>query len=202
MIGRIQGTLIHKQPPHLLVDVHGIAYEVETPMNTFYQLPDVGNEVTLLTHLVVREDAHLLFGFATANDRTLFRTLIKINGVGNKMALAILSGMESTHFTQCIVDGDANTLVRLPGVGKKTAERLIIEMRDRLPDLEIDKSGDGQPNAISSDRIHKQSNDAISALVSLGYKQQEASRLVKSVATDTMDSEQIIRQALKASVMR
>ena len=199
MIGQIRGILIHKQPPHLLVDVQGVAYEIEAPMTTFYKLPDTSAEVTLFTHLAIRDDAHLLFGFATHNERSLFRTLIKVNGVGAKMALTILSGMEADHFAQCIRDGDADSLVRLPGVGKKTAERLIIEMRDRLKDWELSSvassTADNTPG-----RAISQSDDAVSALIALGYKPQEASRLVFAVATDEMTSEEIIREALKAFV--
>ena len=201
MIGQIRGILIHKQPPHLLVDVQGVAYEIEAPMTTFYKLPDTSVEVTLFTHLAIRDDAHLLFGFATHNERSLFRTLIKVNGVGAKMALTILSGMEADHFAQCIRDGDADSLVRLPGVGKKTAERLIIEMRDRLKDWELSSvasnTADNAPG-----RASNQSDDAVSALIALGYKPQEASRLVFAITTDEMTSEQIIRQALRASVKK
>ncbi len=201
MIGQIRGILIHKQPPHLLVDVQGVAYEIEAPMTTFYKLPDISVEVTLFTHLTIRDDAHLLFGFATHDERTMFRTLIKVNGVGAKMALTILSGMEADHFAQCIRDGDADSLVRLPGVGKKTAERLIIEMRDRLKDWELSsitsRSADNAPGRASS-----QSDDAVSALIALGYKPQEASRLVFAVATDELTSEEIIREALRAFVKK
>lgn len=199
MIGQIRGVLIHKQPPYLLVDVRGIAYEIEAPMSTFYKLASVDEEVTLFTHLTIRDDAHLLFGFATLDERTLFRTLIKVNGVGAKMALTILSGMEADHFTHCIRDGDVNSLVRLPGVGKKTAERLIIEMRDRLKDWGT-KDLENQPSGITPNQLHDQTDDAISALIALGYKSQEASRFVHAVAQDGMGSEEIIRQALKASV--
>ncbi len=201
MIGRIQGILIHKQPPYLMVDVQGIAYEIEAPMTTFYKLPETGVEVTLLTHLAIRDDAHLLFGFASLEERTLFRVLIKVNGVGAKMALTILSGMEADLFAQCVRDGDTDSLVRLPGVGKKTAERLIIEMRDRLQDWDATST----PGGTSSDtpnRPANQSDDAVSALVALGYKPQEASRLVHTVATEEMNSEAIIREALKASVTK
>ena len=201
MIGQIRGILIHKQPPHLLVDVQGVAYEIEAPMTTFYKLPDTSEEVTLFTHLAIRDDAHLLFGFATHNERSLFRTLIKVNGVGAKMALTILSGMEADHFAQCIRDGDADSLVRLPGVGKKTAERLIIEMRDRLKDWEL-SSVDSSTADKAPGRAGRQPDDAVSALVALGYKPQEASRLVYAVATDEMSSEEIIREALKASVKK
>ena len=201
MIGQIRGILIHKQPPHLLVDVQGVAYEIEAPMTTFYKLPDTSAEVTLFTHLAIRDDAHLLFGFATHNERSLFRTLIKVNGVGAKMALTILSGMEADHFAQCIRDGDADSLVRLPGVGKKTAERLIIEMRDRLKDWELSSVASSTADNASG-QAGRQPDDAVSALVALGYKPQEASRLVYAVATDEMSSEEIIREALKASVKK
>ena len=201
MIGQIRGILIHKQPPHLLVDVQGVAYEIEAPMTTFYKLPDTSEEVTLFTHLAIRDDAHLLFGFATHNERSLFRTLIKVNGVGAKMALTILSGMEADHFAQCIRDGDADSLVRLPGVGKKTAERLIIEMRDRLKDWELSSVASSKADNAPG-QAGRQPDDAVSALVALGYKPQEASRLVYAVATDEMSSEEIIREALKASVKK
>ncbi len=201
MIGQIRGILIHKQPPHLLVDVQGVAYEIEAPMTTFYKLPDTGVEITLFTHLAIRDDAHLLFGFATHNERTMFRTLIKVNGVGAKMALTILSGMEADHFAQCIRDGDSVSLVRLPGVGKKTAERLIIEMRDRLKDWELSSvTSRSADNTLG--RASSQSDDAVSALIALGYKPQEASRLVFAVATDEMTSEEIIREALRAFVKK
>lgn len=201
MIGQIRGILIHKQPPHLMVDVQGVAYEIEAPMTTFYKLPETGIEITLLTHLAIRDDAHLLFGFASQEERTLFRTLIKVNGVGAKMALTILSGMEADIFAQCIRDGDADSLVRLPGVGKKTAERLIIEMRDRLKDWAITATVSSESNNAPG-RTSDQSDDAVSALVALGYKPQEASRFVYAVATDEMNSEEIIREALKASVKK
>lgn len=201
MIGQIRGILIHKQPPHLMVDVQGVAYEIEAPMTTFYKLPETGVEVTLLTHLAIRDDAHLLFGFASQEERTLFRTLIKVNGVGAKMALTILSGMEADLFAQCIRNGDADSLVRLPGVGKKTAERLIIEMRDRLKDW-ASTSTLSSESGDAPGRPSNQSDDAISALVALGYKPQEASRFVYAVATEEMNSEEIIREALKASVKK
>jgi len=201
MIGQIRGILIHKQPPHMMVDVQGVAYEIEAPMTTFYKLPDTDVEVTIFTHLAIRDDAHLLFGFATQEERTMFRTLIKVNGVGAKMALTILSGMEADVFAQCIRGGDAESLVRLPGVGKKTAERLIIEMRDRLNDWELTTIVDSESNNLAA-RSSNQSDDAVSALVGLGYKPQEASRFVFAVATEDMSSEEIIREALKASVKK
>jgi len=199
MIGTLRGKLVVKQAPHLLVDVGGVGYEIEAPMSTFYNLPQVGAEIQLFTHLVVREDAHLLFGFATEQERRLFRTLLKVNGVGAKLALTILSGIETDEFIQCIQTGNTDRLVRLPGIGKKTAERLVIEMRDRLKDWHTEVPG--KPVPVGAVRpASSAADDAISALVSLGYKPQEASRFVYAVATDGMDSESLIREALKASV--
>lgn len=201
MIGRLSGKILYKSPPMLLIDVQGVGYEVEAPMSTFYQLPETGAEIHLYTHLVVRDDAHLLFGFATENERHLFRSLIKVNGVGARMGLTILSGMEAEDFVRCIRDGDTARLTRLPGVGKKTAERLIIEMRDRLGDLDI------APHAVPARGAgaagnNSQADDAVSALIALGYKPQEASRYVLAVAAPDMSSEDIIREALKASVSK
>lgn len=198
MIGQLYGKLIVKQPPMLLIDVRGIGYELEAPMTTFYSLPEIGQEICLFTHMVVRDDAHLLFGFATENERRLFRTLLKVNGVGARMALAILSGIEANDFAQCIKDSDTARLTRLPGVGKKTAERLIIEMRDRIEDWEVVNRNDTTTPTSSGKRNAVE--DAISALIGLGYKPQEASRFVHAVAEDEMDSESLIREALKASV--
>lgn len=199
MIGTLRGKLVVKQAPHLLVDVGGVGYEIEAPMSTFYNLPQVGAEIQIFTHLVVREDAHLLFGFATEQERRLFRTLLKVNGVGAKLALTILSGIETDEFIQCIQTGNTDRLVRLPGIGKKTAERLVIEMRDRLKDWHTEVPGKPVP-AGAARPTSSAADDAISALVSLGYKPQEASRFVYAVATDGMDSESLIREALKASV--
>ena len=137
MIGRLQGVILVKQAPEIVIDVNGVGYEVQVPMTTIYQLPEVGKSVTLHTHFVVREDAQLLYGFAELRERSLFRTLIKVNGVGPKLALTILSGIESDDFVRCVRDGDTASLVRLPGVGKKTAERLLVEMKDRLKDWAI-----------------------------------------------------------------
>ena len=201
MIGRLRGIVAEKQPPVLLIDVNGVGYEVEAPMSTFYQLPETGQTVILHTHMVVREDAQLLFGFATESERRLFRTLIKVNGVGAKMALAILSGISADEFARCVQDSDTATLVRLPGVGKKTAERLIVEMRDRLTDWEASLSKPmlmpDNPLTVSGDQ---QTRDAISALISLGYKPPEASRMVSRIDCDGMSSEAIIRAALKQAV--
>ena len=199
MIGSLRGKLIKKQPPHLCIDVSGVGYEIEAPMTTFYQLPKVGDEVYIFTHLVVREDAHLLFGFATEDERRLFRTLIKVNQVGAKLALTILSGIEAKELTHTIKEGNTERLVRLPGVGKKTAERLIVEMRDRLKDWQTDtsQSGSHETGEISTSAAV---DDAVSALIALGYKPQEASRFVHSVTDEAKDSETLIREALKASV--
>ena len=198
MIGRIRGVLVEKKPPWLVLDVQGVGYEIEAPMTTFYQLPEVHTEVSLYTHLIVREDAHLLFGFVTEEERRLFRALLKVNGVGARMALTILSGAGADEFAACIHGGDVARLTRLPGVGKKTAERLIVEMRDRLSDWmpapKVLSSGTAPSAAQASDAVA----DAISALVALGYKPQEASRYVHAIDSDGMTSEAIIREALKA----
>lgn len=198
MIGHIRGRLVQKQPPLLLIDVGGVGYEVEAPMTTIYKLPEMGQDIHLYTHLVVREDAHLLFGFATQEERRLFRTLIRVNGVGARMALTILSGIEADEFAQCIQEGDTDRLVRLPGIGRKTADRLIVEMRDRLKDWEAAERAGGGAAADGGDPAA----EAISALVALGYKPQEASRHVHAVAGEGMNSETIIREALKASVRK
>ncbi len=208
MIGRLRGTLVLKRAPLLMVDVAGVGYEVEAPMSTFYALPEIGKEVVIHTHLVVREDAHLLFGFATEAERSFFRELIKVNGVGAKMGLTILSGMSVDAFAQAIRNSDVAMLVRLPGVGKKTAERLIVEMRDKMEDRVIDPATISSMAALEADESNP-INDAISALIALGYKPQEASRMVRnaqnvlrgagSMKSDDLSSEEIIRQALKAA---
>ncbi len=199
MIGRLKGILISKSPPHLLVDVQGVGYEVEAPMSTFYQLPAIESEVTLHTHLIVREDAHILCGFATDSERRLFRSLIRITGVGAKLALAILSGMSADEFARCVQDNDVTSLTRLPGVGKKTAERLIIEMRDRLVDWQTGEAA-VLPNAAAQRLPADAGREAVSALIALGYRPQEASRMVQSVDSEGLSSEAIIREALKASI--
>ena len=141
MIGRLRGILLEKQPPQLLLDLNGICYELQAPMSTFYRLPEIGQSITLYTHLIVREDAHLLYGFSQEHERTLFRTLIKVSGVGPKSALTILSGIEADAFVRCVMDNDVASLSPLPGIGKKTAERLVVEMRDRLADWQMPISG-------------------------------------------------------------
>jgi len=200
MIGFLRGKLVHKAPPMLVLDVHGVGYEVEAPMTTFYNLPAIGLEILLHTHLVVREDAHILFGFATEADRSLFRTLIKVNGVGPKLALTILSGQSAEEFHHCIHNNDTQALVRLPGVGKKTAERLVIEMRDRLPSL----SDSGMINAdnlgVASPVINSPKQEAISALCSLGYKPLDATKMVQNISTEGKSCEDIIRLALQGAV--
>lgn len=198
MIGLLRGRLLAKHPPSLLLDVQGVGYEVDAPMTTFYELPDVGTEITLYTHLAVREDAHTLYGFLKPGDRTLFRMLLKVNGVGARLALAILSGMETSRFISCVQEGDSAALVRLPGIGKKTAERLIIELRDKL------ESGQGGMSAASgastAAAVASPVEDAVSALVGLGYKPQEASRMVRAIDAAELSSEEIIRRALQRTV--
>lgn len=196
MIGRLRGRLLLKRPPHLLVEVQGIGYELEAPMTTFYRLPEIGVEIHLYTHFVVREDAQLLFGFASEQERRLFRTLLKVSGVGAKTALTILSGMEADALARCIQAGDTERLVKLPGIGRKTADRLIVEMRDRLKDWESGTSA-ASPGPAEAPGA---AEEAISALIALGYKAQEASRFVHGVVKDGMKSEDIIREALKASI--
>ncbi|GAB4300943.1 MAG: Holliday junction branch migration protein RuvA [Thiohalomonadaceae bacterium] len=201
MIGRLRGKLLDKKPPQLLLEVGGVGYEVEAPMSTFYQLPASGSEVILHTHLVVREDAHLLFGFASERERSLFRALLKVNGVGAKMALAILSGMNADTFARCIQDNDTGSLTRLPGIGKKTAERLIVEMRDRLADWQ---EGGVLPvvMVVPTAEARDEVKDAVSALIALGYKPPEASRMVRGVITEGRSSEEIIREALKGAMKK
>ena len=199
MIGRLRGEIVAKRPPHLLVDVGGIGYELEAPMSTFYDLPAVGAAVVLHTHLVIREDAHVLYGFAREPERALFRSLLRVSGVGPKVALAILSGMNADEFARCVQRDDTAALSRLPGIGKKTAERLVVEMRDRLARLDDadfaavarpHSAGAGAPSALE---------DAVSALIALGYKAPEASRMVRAVAAEGLASEDLIRAALKAA---
>jgi len=202
MIGRIHGKIIEKQPPQLLIDVQGVGYEIDSPMSTFYQLPNLGEVVTLHTHLVVREDAQLLYGFASIVERSLFRILIKISGVGPKLALTILSGMNANEFIACVQDNDAASLVRLPGVGKKTAERLIIELRDKLKDQQVEAGSTVSAGVQSQSVASSPVSDAVSALVALGYKLPEASRMVRLVDTSDLGTEEIIRLSLQAAVKK
>lgn len=196
MIGFLRGRLAAKHPPQLVIDVNGVGYEVEAPMSTFYELPAIGEPLTLLTHLVVREDAQTLFGFATEDERRLFRSLLRISGVGAKMALGILSGISVSGFVRCVQTEDTASLVKVPGIGKKTAERLIVEMRDRL-DGDVPAGSPGQrvqagPAAAA--------DEAFGALVALGYKPAEATRLLRNLDTEGLTTEEIIRRALQGAV--
>lgn len=201
MIGSIRGNLLKKAPPQLLIDVHGVGYELLTPMTTFYQLPAPGEEVQLVTHLAVREDAHVLYGFVDERTRELFRLLIKVNGVGPKLALAVLSGMDSRALYQCIDRGEVARLTKLPGIGRKTAERLVIELKDKMADLFKDQhtevaliGASGTGGADGEADIH---DEAVSALLALGYKNNEASRAVAGVKQSVDSSEELIRLALQ-----
>lgn len=202
MIGRLRGIILEKQPPEVLIEANGVGYEVFMPMTCFYELPDNGHEATILTHFVVREDAQLLYGFNNKQERALFRELIKVNGVGPKLALAILSGMSASQFISAVEQGEIKTLIKLPGVGTKTAERLIVEMKDRFKRLGNELLS--APAIDLSVPQHKNSNDieseAISALVALGYKPQEASRMISKIARPDVDSETLIKEALKAAL--
>ena len=202
MIGRLRGILLEKHPPYLLLEVNGVGYELEASLSTFYKLPETSQEITLYTHLAVREDAHTLYGFAVVEERTLFRNLIKVSGIGAKLALLILSGMSVDSFARCVQESDTAALTRLPGVGKKTAERLIVEMRDRIGTLELGEGiGAGTGRRIAPAALNP-IDDAISALVALGYRQPDAARMVNAVETDGLPSEEIIRRALQSSVRK
>ncbi|RMQ51039.1 Holliday junction ATP-dependent DNA helicase RuvA [Pseudomonas cichorii] len=199
MIGRLRGFLAEKQPPHLVLDVNGVGYELEVPMTTLYRLPHVGEPVTLHTHLVVREDAHLLYGFFEKRERELFRELIRLNGVGPKLALALMSGLEVDELVRCVQAQDTSALTRIPGVGKKTAERLLVELKDRFKAWEalpgtftLVSNGPNQAEPVASAE-----SDAVSALISLGYKPQEASKAVSAIKEKDLSSADLIRRALK-----
>lgn len=194
MIGRLRGTLLAKQPPLLWLDVGGIGYEIEAPMSTFYKLPEAGKPLLLHTHLAVREDAHLLYGFATAEEKALFRTVIRVSGVGAKIALAILSGISVDEFWRTVRDSDIAKLTRLPGIGKKTAERLCVELRDRAGGAEIDATL-AAPSGPASPL-----QEARGALLALGYKAAEVHKFTDAVYEDDMTAEAIIREALKRAV--
>ena len=204
MIGQIRGILIEKKPPEILVDVGGITYEIQVPMSTLYQLPDVGQEVVLHTHFVVRDDAQFLYGFCHTKDKTLFRSLIRVNGVGPRMALVILSGMEPDEFVRVVRNNDVTAMVNMPGIGKKTAERLIVEMRDRLSEWQASEGAGSAPETQdSASTIKVFSKDAEAALIGLGYKPQQAARAIAQVLKDNLeitDSEELIRLSLKSIV--
>jgi Holliday junction DNA helicase RuvA len=194
MIGSVRGRIASKTPPQLTVDVGGLGYELEAPMSTFFLLPPVGDEVRLLTHLVVREDAHVLYAFATEGERRLFRSLIKVSGVGPKIALALLSGISVEVFAQCVQNEDITALTRVPGIGRKTAERLVVEMRDRLARTESSVAGVASAPAGSSPE-----GEAFGALVALGYRPAEATRLLKAAGPGTHSTEELIRRALQGA---
>jgi len=206
MIGRLHGILIERQPPEILLDVAGVGYEVHLPMSCFYELPETGVELTLYTHFVVREDAQLLYGFSSKQARALFRELIKVNGVGPKLALGILSGMNTAQFVAAVEGDDISSLVKLPGVGRKTAERLLVEMRDRLKSVSgadlftpatdaapLDNTGEPAPVPAADP-----AEEAICALVALGYKPQQASKVIDRLKQPGLSSEQLIRDALRS----
>ncbi|WJW74962.1 Holliday junction branch migration protein RuvA [Thiohalobacter sp. IOR34] len=199
MIGFLRGRLVAKRPPQLLLEVGGVGYEIDAPMTTFYDLPETGAEITLHTHLVVREDAHTLYGFGRLAERSLFRSLIRISGVGPRLALAILSGMNADEFVACVREGDSAALTRVPGIGKKTAERLVVELRDRLDDWAAPAA---VPAAAAGSVVQPTDAvaEAVSALIALGYKPPEASRMVRAIDSSGLTAEAIIRQALQATV--
>ena len=201
VIGRLRGQLVTRQPPFLLLDVNGVGYEIEAPMSTFYALPATGEQVTLHTHLLVREDAQVLYGFHAEQEKRLFRTLLKITGVGGKMALAILSSMSASEFALCVESDDVTAMTRIPGVGKKTAQRLIMEMKDKLDAGGTAVLPAGAP-ANAQAAPDSPVSEAVSALVSLGYKPAEASRMVRAVETGDLGSDEIIRAALQSLVKK
>jgi len=193
VIGHLRGRLIRKAPPALIIDVNGVGYELEAPMSTFYRLPELGNDVELHTHLVVREDAHLLYGFATEDERRLFRDLLRVTGIGPKIGLALLSGIGVDTFMRCVESQDVDALTRIPGIGRKTAERLLVEMRDRIRAL-------GQlPATQTADQGAGARGEAYAALVALGYRPVEVTRLLKSIEHEGAGTEELIRRALQAA---
>ncbi len=199
MIGQIRGKLIEKNPPEILMEVGGITYELQIPMSTLYQLPELGRDVLLHTHFVVREDAQLLYGFYDKGDKAMFRALIRVNGVGPKLALGILSSMDVNEFVRTVRNNDVTTMVNLPGIGKKTAERLIIEMRDRLSEWDTSASSPTSASlGLAEAGIKK---DAETALIGLGYKPPQATRAISQVLKDNpeiSDNEELIRLSLKS----
>jgi len=201
MIGWLHGVLRDKRPPFLVVDVQGLGYELEAPMTTFYDLPEIGEEVTLYAHQIVRDDAHALYGFARRDERDLFRNLLRVSGVGAKLGLAILSGLDTAGFARCVFDGDAVGLARLPGIGKKTAERLIIEMRDRLEPASAGTATGGRVTSSGAAMVAAApADEAVNALTALGFKPQDALRRVRGIDCAGLSCEEIVRIALKALV--
>ena len=191
MIGYLKGTLVAKRPPWLTLDVGGVGYEIEAPMSTFYQLPEPGRPLTLVTHLLVREDAHVLYGFSSESERSLFRSLIKVSGVGARIALGILSGISVSGFYQCVREKDLASLTRVPGIGRKTAERLLVEMADRLPE--------GFDGVVLGAAPVDAEGEAQSALLALGYKAGEISKMLKNLDAARLSTEELIREALRAA---
>jgi len=203
MIGRLSGTLIQKQPPLLMIDVHGVGYEVQAPMSTFYQLPELDQPVVLLIHMVVREDAQLLYGFYSEPERFLFKSLIKVNGVGPKLAVTILSGISAGEFVQVVKNNDESGLIKLPGIGKKTAQRLIIEMKDRLKDWPDDGLAEQEQDSSGAVNLNIEQDivkEATSALIALGYKPVEADKMLSQLDKQDQSSQSLIKQALKNTV--
>lgn len=200
MIGRLSGTLEVKQPPWLLIDVGGVGYEVEAPLSTIFQLGECGSHVVLHIHMVVREDAQLLFGFATESERRLFRNLIRASGVGPKLALTILSGLGAEDFWRAVRDDDTAVLIKLPGVGRKTAERLLVEMRDRAEAEGMNLADQSSAATARSNAMHTPQDEARAALLSLGYKPAEADKLIDAVHEDGMEADALLRAALRRAV--
>lgn len=202
MIGKLKGIIEEKLAPELLLDCNGVCYEVQMPLTSFYQLPEVGQAAAVYIHFVVREDAQLLYGFASKTERLLFRQLIKTNGVGPKMALTVLSGMSAEQFVRCVLNEDTSTLVKLPGVGKKTAERLIVELRDRLKDWGVESMPAQSGVTSIADEVFEMPvsafDDAVSALIALGYSQAQANKSIKTIHKDGMSSEDLIKEALRS----
>lgn len=201
MIGLLRGVLVHKDPPQLVVEVSGVGYEVEAPLSTWSQLPELGQEVQLRTHLVIREDQHLLFGFATDAERRLFRDLLRVNGVGARIGLAILSGISVEGFVRCVLMRDIPALTRVPGVGRKTAERLIVDLRDRIEEMAASGLGGGAPGVppAAPAAAATPENEVLDALVALGYKPAEARRMVEQARPASTSTADLLRAALKAA---
>ena len=197
MIGKIIGLVEEKSTHHVLLNVNGLCYELDVPLTTAFSLPELGMKVSLFTHFVVREDAQLLYGFLNKADRDMFRVLIKVNGVGPKLGITILSGLDSVTLTHCVINDDVSSLVKLPGIGKKTAERLLIELRDKVKDLSNETTG-GNLQLTSASESHSISHEAESALIALGYKPQDASKAIKSARHDNQTLESLIKAALKS----
>ncbi|MEO6155181.1 MAG: Holliday junction branch migration protein RuvA [Thermomonas sp.] len=194
MIGRLKGILIHKQPPWLVIDIHGVGYELEAPMSTFYDLPEVGREVALFTHYAQKEDSVSLYGFLREGERRLFRDVQKVSGIGAKIALALLSGTTVDEFARLVQNSDVTALTRIPGIGKKTAERMVVELRDRAADFS--SGGLAGAPGVPGDPL----SESISALQTLGYKPAEADRMARKAATDGDDAATIIRKALQSAL--